>query len=267
MSATTSPSRSAVVVSTGRTATKALASWLACNTVNVAAYHEPFPSRLLRPLCNAYAAGRLSDAWLVRILKTCIGLRRGRAHDRTYIEASPYLRACVDLLPRVLEDPFVLHIVRDPRTYVTSYINHGAFTGLKGALGAAIPYWQLKPEHLAATGGLKWSAMTPHERICWRWDQLNGLIEHGAASLPRGRYLRVRFEDLVDPAKDGLRPVLEWLGLETRHGLGSPVLDLRANPSRHAIHPGRQEWSADMWSTLDYHCHQRMLRYGYDSAR
>lgn len=264
MNAPSPPHRNVFVVSTGRTATRALATWMGRNVVNVAAWHEPFPSRLLRPLCNARAAGTVADTWLVRVLRVCIGSRRARAGDRTYIEASPYLRACVDLLPRVLDDPFVLHIVRDPRAYVTSYINHGAFVGVKGVAGAVMPYWQLKPEHVNEADGRTWASMSPHERICWRWENLNGLIEHGTARLPQGRYLRVRFEDIVDPARGGLQPVLEWLGLETVPELRSPALDLRENRSRRTIHPRPEEWSGDMRSVLERYCRQRMIRYGYD---
>lgn len=259
--------RNAFVVSTGRTATRALASWLERYIVNVAAWHEPFPSRLLRPLCNAHAAGTVPETWLVRALRICIGSRRARADGRTYIEASPYLRACVELLPRVLDDPFVLHIVRDPRSYVTSYMNHGAFVGFKGVAGAAIPYWQLKPEHLGKAEGRTWASMSPHERICWRWENLNALIEHGAEQLPPARYLRVRFEDIVDPACGGLRPVLDWLGLETVPGLRSPALDLRENRSHRAVHPRFEEWSGEMRSVLELHCRERMIRYGYDPDR
>ena len=254
---------SAVVVSTGRTATKALAAWAGTELEGVRAWHEPFPSRLLRPLCHLYAAGNLSADATVRLLKAAHRLRRRAMTGRRCFEASPYLRACVELLPRVYDDPLVVHMVRDPRAYVTSYINHGAFSGVKGFFGELLPFWQLKPEHLDPACERSWRTMSPHERVCWRWNALNRLIEEGARSLPADRYLRLRFEDVIDPERDGLAPLVDALGLALDRGGRRVTLDIRANESRSAVHPRAGDWSDEMNAVLESHCGERMRAYGY----
>jgi len=255
---------SVIVVSTGRTGTQAIARWATRNLVGVASRHEPFPSRVLRPLCHMRAAGRLTDAALIRVLRATSARRRREVGPGGILfEASPYLRACVDLLPRVFDDPLVLHLVRHPSAYVTSYINHGAFSGAKGILGHLAPYWQLKPEDLQVGVDRTWRAMSRHERICWRWNALNGLIEDGARTLPRGRYLRLRFEDVVDPRQEGLRPLLEALGQYPVRAGCSAALDIKSNQSRDTFHPAASDWSEEMISVMHAYCGARMEAYGY----
>ena len=175
------------------------------------------------------------------------------------------LTAVWDSLPRrVREDPLVLHLVRDPRAYVTSYINHGAFSGPKGILGQLVPYWQLKPEHIDPDGALRWRSMPHHERICWRWNALNRLIEEGATSLAADRYLRLRFEDIIDSRKDGLEPLAASLGIAPGSGECKMTLDVRTNESRNAHHPAADDWSEQMISVMHQYCGDRMRQYGYD---
>lgn len=256
--------RSVIVVSTGRTATQAIAGWAACNLAGVASWHEPFPSRLLRPLCHMRVAGRLGASDLVRLLRATSARRRKRSQDDVvFFEASPYLRACVDLLPQVFDDPLVLHMVRDPRAYVTSYINHGAFSGAKGILGNLVPYWQLKPEHLDPGCSRRWHEMSHHERICWRWNALNGLIEDGARTLPSNRYLRLRFEDVVDPRQEGLAPLMKALNQYPVSDGYSAVLNMRSNQSRETFYPPAKDWSEEMVSMMQQYCNSRMKTYGY----
>jgi len=257
--------RSVIVVSTGRTGTKAIAAWTNRNLPAVASWHEPFPSRFLRPLCHMRVAGQLTDDGLIGIMRAASYARRRRASgDTLFFEASPYLRACVDLLPSIFEDPLVLHLVRDPRAYVTSYINHGAFSGPKGILGQLVPYWQLKPEHIDPDGALRWRAMPHHERICWRWNALNRLIEEGATSLPGDRYLRLRCEDIIDSRMHGLAPLAAALGIAPGTGECRMTLDVRTNESRNALHPAAYHWSEQMISVMHQYCGERMRQYGYD---
>ena len=58
----------AIIVSTGRTATKAIAHYFDTCYENVCARHEPFPSHHLRFASNLYLTGRISRSSLRSLL-------------------------------------------------------------------------------------------------------------------------------------------------------------------------------------------------------
>lgn len=51
-----------------------------------------------------------------------------------YLESNPYLFGAADCLHEIFENPVIINIVRDPRDYVKSSLNHGNARGLKHLL-------------------------------------------------------------------------------------------------------------------------------------
>ncbi len=209
--------RVVLVVSTGRTGTKALAQHLNACYPHVCALHEPPPTRFyLRRTANRYLCGRLSREELVSILTRCRARMAGPQERHTiYVESNPGLSGFLDAIPDVFPDFQVLHVVRDPRTYIASAINWGVFNGVKGMLARYLPFWLPKPEYThprGAAGAPTWKAMSPAERLAWHWRLINVHLDRGAA-LYGDRYLRVRFEDLFARDGSGLAEVVRWMGL------------------------------------------------------
>ena len=119
------------IVSSGRTGTKAIAQHLSRCYPNVWAAHEPSPSWRLRMATTRALCGKASREELRSMLVRLRGDLVGRAAQRIYVESNPYLSGFVEVLGEVFEDARVVHVVRDPRTYVRSGVNFGAFSGLK----------------------------------------------------------------------------------------------------------------------------------------
>lgn len=255
----------AIIVSTGRTGTVALSRILAGYHPAVVALHEPAFSRMLRLAGNLYVAGQLSRRQVVRLLRLTVGRRARGADAPLYIEASPLLRTVlVPLVEDVLPRSRIVHVVRDPRDYVRSYINHGIFHGIKGLAARAVPYAVLKPEHLERAPARRWHEMSPVEAIAWRWQTLNGLIEDAGRALQLGSsYRRVRFEDLFhgdDPAE--LAHLCEWLGLDPAR-MPEGARAEPANASRRRVMPDRAEWPEEWHAVVERSCGSLMTRYGY----
>src|SRR5678816_1262117 len=76
------------------------------------------------------------------------------------------------------------------------------------------PDWMIKPERLDPRAKRRWRDMSHVERIAWRWDTINGVLERGQ-SVYGERYLRVKFEDVFAEDGSGLRRLAEWIGLPT----------------------------------------------------
>ena len=244
------------ILSSGRTGTKFLAEFFGANFANVVARHEPAPSYQLRMLSNARAAGAASRSVLAAALRLSRpGLWRGG--DGLVIESNPFLYGFVDVLGELADSPTIIHIVRDPRTYVPSAINHGGSSGLKAAASALIPFW-FPPVRLAPGVG---AHPGPVELFAGEWALVNRfLVEHGGG-LPG--YHRLRFEALFDAENSGLRRMVELLGL-SYPGDAAPVSAAeKVNAGRLNAIGGWASWEAGQRAAVERICGGLMREWGY----
>jgi len=254
------------VLSTGRTGSQAIARYFDDLAPEVRAVHEPFPSRLLRIAGNAYRRGHLSSEQMIRLLRLSRGRRIYSCQYPTYLEASPYLRSCVELLPIAFPGTRIVHIVRHPGTYIPSYINHGVFSGFKGFIGHSVPYWLLKPEHVERFPVKRWRDMGAVERIAWRWDTLNRMIEDASGNFGEG-YIRFRFEHLFDAESSGMRRLAEWVGTSASAAVQQAAGEAAHNESRLRVFPTEGAWRDSAQDAIEHYCGERMTRYGYTTDR
>lgn len=230
---------------------------------NVRALHEPRPSRRLRVDSNRFLCGRLSRPQMVeRLVRARRGLLAATG-EPIYVESNNFLHGFLGVLDDVFGEPFVLHVVRDPRTYIRSWINFGVYTGLKGLVGRVHPYWLLKPERLAPAGPLRWNQMHPYVRIGWYWTAINRHLDRGA-DLFGPRYLRLRFEDLFSPQGNGLERFLQWFGLEPNEQMSHALTDQKVNRSSRNECPAWSQWPQDVRDEVLRQCGPLMETYGYD---
>lgn len=252
----------AVFLSTGRTGTMALAEYFNASYPNVCARHEPKPSRSLRILGNRRLCGRLSREAAVEALRRARRPLERMTGGDVYLEANPYLCGFVDVLPDAFGPTRVIHLVRDPRTYIRSAINFSFARGVRGLATALVPDWSLKPDRCEAKPPRRWREMDPIERLAWFWNRINGVLD-GAERRYGADYLRVRFEDLFDRDGTGLRGIAAWLGLPPEPALVNSMREKAVNASRRRECPGWDEWSPEARRLVVQHCGERAARYGY----
>ena len=256
-----------VVLSTGRTGTQALAHYFNTCYDNVTALHEPKPTRHFRVMSNRAMAGKLSKDIAVR---TLVGSRRRLIEKITrpvYIESNWYLYGFLDALKEVFGRPKILHVVRDPRTFIPSYINYGTFSGLKKLAAHFLPYWYLKPEQYENRPARTWRQMSEPERLAWHWHIVNQEIDR-AAGLYGPDYLLVRYEDLFlkqvgEAGPPGLRPLLDWIGLPPSEKMVQLMRDKKLNASRNRGFPKWEQWDEPSRQAVLKTCGEQMRRYGY----
>ncbi len=250
------------VVSTGRTGTQAIANYFDQSFVEVTAVHEPRPSRRFRVLSNRRLCGRTTDARVARSLIRSRKRLLKHIDNDIYLEANPFLHGCLPAIELAFPGAWLVHIVRDPRTYIPSHINHGVFRGLKGLAGCCFPYWLLKPDHYEASPHRRWADMAHQERLAWRWNTINGVLEQGS-EIFGDRYLRIRYEDLFDAHKSGLVAMADWLQLPDTERVRAAASGSRHNASRGTSFPPFQEWDSTTQEAVMKHCGKRMSEYGY----
>jgi hypothetical protein len=253
------------IVSSGRTGTKAIAQHLSRCYPEVFAVHEPAPSWRLRMATTRAICGRAKKEELIGLL---VKLRRNlieRVSQPIYVESNPYLSGFVEVLGEVFENPLVVHVVRDPRTYVRSAVNFGAFRGLKKLASEVWPNWFPKPEMCVderIQSGLQWAKMDEIERLSWFWTVVNNHISVGKR-VHGDRYLQIGFEKLFSPDGGGLSRLTSWMGLPESDALRAEANKERVNASRGNQLPAWEKWGLVDQSKLLEFCGRLMEVYGY----
>jgi len=255
--------RVAVLLSTGRTGTMALAHYMDEAYSDVRALHEPRPCRHLRFLSNLHLAGKVSGRTLVDIYAASRRRLFKRTDQPIYVESNNFLHGYLDVMDEMFDAPRIVHIVRDPRTFVRSWINFGVFAGLKGFVVKNVPYWLCKPELLEDNPPKRWNQMLPVERIAWYWSRLNGQLDRGR-ELFGDRYIRLRFEDVFAPDGQTLAELIDWLDLPPRPGLVEQSRSRRVNASKEGGFPKYPDWPAEWKRILHDYCGKQMAEYGYE---
>jgi hypothetical protein len=248
--------RFVLIVSTGRTGTKALAQHLDKCYPQVCALHEPRPSWRLRMATTRALCGKMQRQQLVEKL---VRLRRGlisRVSQGIYVESNPYLSGFIEVFPEVFEDARVVHVVRDPRTYVRSGVNFGAFRGTKKLASEWWPNWFPKP------AGSRWGEMDSIERLAWFWALVNSHLNRGE-EIYGERYLRIGFEELFSPEGEGLERLTDWIGLPRSGAMREEARKEHVNASRVEELAAWDKWPASDQQKVMKHCGDLMRMYGY----
>lgn len=220
------------ILSPSRTGTVFLAHALRERFPDAVWVHEPWPARaevMLGNLRNDWGVGGRLLGWLFRYLRSHRFQSAGKSADSgRYIEINPMLCPITDLLPTLDIPLHVVHLVRDPRTWVRSILAFKA-SGYRRYLIDYIPFATPYPSPRPAG----WNRLTPPERALWRWTHCNRRILNIKSQC--ARYRLVRYEDLFSPTADvrhtALAALLETLGLPEPSDLSWFQTQERKNPA------------------------------------
>jgi len=249
--------RTAFVVSTGRTGTLFLAEYFQNNYDHVIALHEPFPSYVTAWCANAYLAGALPK-WALTAsyhLERDHILRRITPQTRLYLDATWWLSSFLDVLDRLADDPVIFHVVRDPREFVRSAHNKGSHSGWKRLVNMTVPYTY--PPVRRVSGSRRVSSVG---KSAAKWVLINQYIADHAKRYPH--YHLIKFEDIFGEGNTGLRCMCDVLNLPyLESGEVSPSEKL--NPGRQKKMDRWQQWPAEHCRELHEITAPLMQEYGY----
>ena len=251
----------AFVLSTGRTGTKALAEGLAGD--GVFSPHQPPYSRLLTIASNYYLHGWLPESSL-RWLVNKVRLPQILASDcRYYVQVFSLDHLPAKIICEQYPDVRIVHIVRDPRTFVPSYLNwmHTRFKSY--VANKCVPGWHPSGYHVGEMSWQEWGRMGEFERVCWQWSYKNRKLEHlfsGSA-----HYLRIRFEDLFlgGECQSVFKSMISFMGIPY-HARYASICQQKKNISRQVHCPRWDEWQPERQRQLLNFCGTQMVQYGYD---
>lgn len=253
------PEKIVFILSTARTGTKSLAEGLAGD--GILSLHQPPFSRLLTVASNYYLHGWLPKRALVWLVSFLREPQITQAKCRYYIQAYSLDHLPAKIISQKYANVYVIHIVRDPRTFVPSYLNwvhtrFKSFVANKFVLG-----WHPSGFFTGEMSWGEWHRMDEFQRVCWHWAYKNRLLEQ--LFQEDERYLRIRFEDLfLGASTEVLRSTLSFAGIPYQNEFRT-IFQERKNVSPKMYCPGWDVWSPKRQQELLNLCGEEMRRYGY----
>jgi hypothetical protein len=249
------------VVSTGRTGTTFLAQF--ASDQGAQGCHEPGPW-WLRHLSNAHASGHADHDRTVRLLRA----RRAEiGTEAPYLEASCLIYGLVGPLLDAFPTARIVHVVRDPRTYVASGLSWGAYR-FGGRQLNVVPYRRLAPPQFRPTRVIervRWVGQDQFSRLAWAWSAMNRAMRIQGEG--HERFRTVRFEDLTG-AESGpplLAELADDLGLGVGPDGGLPPESV-VNASGSAGLEAWRSWTPQRRQRLVEFTAVEAEHYGYDIA-
>lgn len=233
-------------------------------------YHVTIGKLLRRTGMRCVTEHFLSGDWSAEEAASAIERQRCRFYrgrpESLIVESNWQMFGLLPLLPRVFESYKVVALVRDPRTWVRSFVNFGGHHDDRDRV-AKFGLPRLSPEMVGGEWKGRWAEMDVFQRLCWDWKWITSRLLDAADTDPLVRL--VRFEDLFysDRRRERLDEVLAFLTDfgERRYDYRIPTgfFERRVNVSRPTRLGPWDEWSEDRRRFLLEMCAPLMERVGY----
>ena len=240
----------AFIISTGRTGTDFFTTLFNSEAVPDAwSLHEPRPAFRARSY-------QLTGRPYTRFERLYFQIPRQRWHRRRpeswYVETNYHLFAAIPLIREAFPHAWIIHVIRDGRAVVTSWLNKYRYITNDHITPHCLP-------HDPATQ--EWAYWNPLQKLSWYWKTVNELV---AAQQPD---LWLSFEQLFQHPYPDLYYMLDQLPLE--HYEPDKVKALageRINRTQNRFFPSYeqwpQRWQAQFWAVAG----PAMQRFGYQEA-
>lgn len=252
--------RSILLLSTGRTGTKFFAKLLSGWSDEALVFHASPNSPKLNILSNMVLQGFLPEFILEKAWRHYKENEIFLNDKPLYIDSNNHLYALPWILPNLYPNLSVVHIVRDPRSYICSHINWAHQRKKSYFANFILPFWQPNAFLLGEMGAAEWLSLSQVERFAWIWHFKNNLI----SKLPERNipYYRLKFEDYFEGGSEvSKRALFDFLRLDVKkaHKSTNEV----ENVSSKGKAPGWQYWTDAQCRGVQRICGELMSKYGY----
>ena len=250
------------VISTGRVGSTLMSTLITDDKSNKLIEHQIPGARPINILGNLTCAGMISVELAGKLSRTLFGLKYGESTTdplRSMLLSAEILNDVVSVKPKII------HVVRDPRDFVSSFMNWKDQKIKRKILHHIIPFWQPTPWIVGESSFMERMSMSKFEHFCWIWRYKNELFERLEM---KGEYKRFHFEDIVQgdteesSAISELNNFLEFSNNEKSVNRPSK----KVNKSKGKF-PKWINWTPQQAAILDKHCGELMRKYGYGKEK
>ena len=235
-------------VSTGRTGTTFITKFFNAVVNNAFSLHEPRPV-FRRPKAFFYS-GKYKTYHKLRFQLTR-NYWKWKHEEDWYVESNHHLFAAIPLIRASFPEAKIVHIVRDGRPMVTSWLNRYRYITNNNLPAAAIQ----DLEAMAA-----WDNWTPLQKTTWYWKTVNA---HMRTTSPD---VTVKFENLFteNPEESQFFDILDSMhGVSYEREEVLKFLTKKVNKNKQQFFPDYEAWPAqwkeDFWEIAG----EEMAYHGY----
>jgi hypothetical protein len=179
------------VLSAGRCGTAALARFFDRHP-DVSAFHEPVP-RLVEFSQQAYLAPHSRENRLVIYVARNDMISITNSQGKLYVETANKLTFFAHALASLYPNGRFIHLVRNPVDVIKSGVLRKWYCGHPWDIG------RIKPKD-NLVDGQNWDTLRSSWKIAWNWVETNRFILDFMDTLPQGRKLTVKLEDIDETA-------------------------------------------------------------------
>ncbi len=186
-----------------------------------------------------------------------------------YIESNHLIYGVLDLISELFPNSKIIWIMRDPRTWVRSALNSGAYH-LYGiwdwdVLNVSVRAYNF-PDDPSAT---RWKEMSKFEKYCWYYTNVNNRAFELMKKTPNFKIFR--YEDLFNTnTRDRFfTEMLDYAsefedGFKSGYEYRPELLDkkIHAAASKRLL-PKWKKWGTNLVESMEFQCGDLMRRFGY----
>lgn len=231
------------------------------------------PRYSFKGLGVARVSGRISDTDAVMCLQQMRYDTFKNLRGNVYLEANAQLSEVADILPLAFPNARIVYILRDPRSWVRSWMNMAKFIYSPYDIRSWFKNMRLTPFHFKDDPYQKrWKKMTRFEKLCWLWVRSS---EYALECAEKKEAVKVfMFEDLFE--KSGNYEIMEQLfqfitefpdGFKANWTLRRDILKEKTNVTVRDGFPEWTEWTSEQAKLLDEYCGSLMRKLGYGNEQ
>lgn len=228
------------------------------------------PRYSLRALNVARHSCKITDSKAIDYIKQLrISILRNLTSE-IYLEANSQYNGLVDLLPLSFPNSRIAYIIRDPRSWVRSWmditISLYSWRDIRSWFKSA----RLTPHNIRDDPYRgKWSKMSQFEKLCWLWNRENSYALECVSKTDAAKIFR--FEDLFDEKRrnKAFPQLLKFVtsfpnGFRAKWLFKPDLLSQKVHSTSGKKFPKWTGWSNEQAKQLDRHCGALMQRFNYD---
>jgi len=234
------------ITSTGRTGTDFFTTLFNDYVDNAWSLHEPRPAfrRRSHQLITRQPNPFEKQYFRIPRLK-----RHRKRQEDWYVETNYHLATALPFLRKVFPQAILVHVIRDGRSVVTSWLNRYRY----------ITNEHLLPGHVRDRQALDlWQEWNPLQKLAWYWKTVNLMAWENQPDI------WLRFEDIFRGRRQGVFQVLDQIeGIHYQKDQVEQLLNQKVNKTRTPFFPDYPQWPA-FWKDQFYEiAGEAMQQFGY----
>ncbi len=158
----------------------------------------------------------------------------------------------------------IVHLVRDPRTFVASFMNWKELSYKKKILHNFIPFWMPKYRYTNNLQPIKKSLDNKFKDFCYVWYSKNIFFYNTFCK--QINYKIVRMEDLIDENKknETFQDLIDFLNLPNKDFNYNEISSKKVNKSKKMFFPKSKNWPNEYKMFLYDLCGGLMKKFNYN---